>query len=104
MANNFEEAKKEFLDMQPLIAEKADELKAIKKIHNVHKTTIYNYMRENDIEELEVGEQVFSIKTKQTLAIKQSDIEELIEAARLAPFYQEKESYGVKKRKVSRRS
>ena len=102
MSENFEEAKKEFIDMQPLIGEKQAELKAIKKIHNVHKTTIYNYMRESGIEELEIGGHVFSIVTKSRLAIKQADIEELIEAARLAPFYQEKESFGVKKRKMNR--
>jgi hypothetical protein len=88
--------------MFPKINEKRDELKAIKKVHNIHKKTIYDYMRENEIEELEVGGYLFSIKTKERLAIKQSDIEHLLDAETLAPFYESKESCGVKRQKVSR--
>ena len=99
---SFETAKTEFTNMIPDINVKKEELKTLKKVHNIHKQTIYNYMRENSIEELEVGGYLFSIKTKQRLAIKQSEIEQLLDANTLAPFYTNKESLGVKKRKSNR--
>lgn len=95
----FDNAKAEFTRMMPDIGQKKDELKALKKVHNIHKKTIYNYMRANDIEELDVGGYLFSIKTREKLVLKQEDIEQLIDAATLAPFYTSKESFGVKKRR-----
>jgi hypothetical protein len=99
--SDFEGAKTQFTQMLPVIGEKQTELKELKKVHNVHKKTIYNYMRESGIEEMEVGGYLFSIKTKERLTIKQSDIEELLDAQTLAPFYESKESFGVKRQKVS---
>lgn len=99
---DFESAKTEFTNMIPDINQKRDELKALKKVHNIHKQTIYKYMRDSGIEELDVGGYLFSIKTKERLAIKQSEIEQLLDANTLAPFYTSKESLGVKKRKITR--
>ena len=41
---DFESAKTEFTNMLPDINQKRDELKALKKVHNIHKQTIYKYM------------------------------------------------------------
>lgn len=98
---DFDAAKVEFTGMLPDINEKKEELKTLKKVHNIHKQTIYSYMRENGIEELDVGGYLFSIKTKERLAIKQSDLEQLLDPQTLAPFYTSKESLGVKKRKIN---
>lgn len=97
----FEIAKTEFTNMLPQINEKQAEIKALKKVHNVNKKTIYNYMHANGIDELDVGGYLFSIKTKERLAIKQADIEGLLDAQTLAPFYESKTSYGVKRQRTT---
>ena len=84
-----------------IIDEKKTELKALKKVHNTYKATIYKYMRENEIEELDVGGYYFTIKTKERLSIKESDLEELLSEEVLAPFRTSKESLGVKRRRAT---
>ena len=97
----FETAKTEFTNMLPQINEKKDQLKALKKVHNVNKKIIYNYMHANEIDELVVDGYIFSMKTKERLAIKQEDIEGLLDAQTLAPFYESKVSYGVKRQRTT---
>lgn len=98
---DFETAKTDFTNMLPQINEKQDQLKALKKVHNINKKIIYNYMHANGIEELDVGGYLFSIRTKERLAIKQADIEGLLDAQTLAPFYESKISYGVKRQRTT---
>lgn len=100
-STDFETAKHQFTIMLPEIDEKKTELKALKKVHNTYKATIYKYMRENDIEELDVGGYYFTIKTKDKLSIKESDLEELLSEEVLAQFRTSKESLGVKRRRPS---
>jgi len=50
------------------------------------------------MDECKNGQKNF-LKTREKLVLKQEDIEELIDAATLAPFYTSKESFGVKKRR-----
>ena len=100
-STDFEAAKHQFTTMLPEIDEKKSELKALKKVHNVHKATIYKYMRENEIEELDVCGYYFTIKTKDKLSIKESDLEELLSEEVLAQFRTSKESLGVKRRRPS---
>ena len=97
----FETAKHQFTLLLPEIDEKKAELKALKKVHNVYKHTIYSYMRENEIEELDVGGYYFTIKQKQKLTIKESDLEELLDEDILNQFRTSKESLGVKKRRLT---
>ena len=56
---------------------------------------------ENEIEELDVCGYYFTIKTKDKLSIKESDLEELLSEDVLAPFRTSKESLGVKRRRPS---
>lgn len=97
--SEFETAKHQFTLLLPEIDEKKAELKALKKVHNVHKHTIYSYMRENEIDELDVGGYYFTIKQKQKLNIKEADLEELLDEDTLNQFRTSKESLGVKKRR-----
>ena len=95
----FEEAKTQFTPLLPEIDEKKSELKALKKIHNVYKSTIYSYMRENEIEELDVGGYYFTIKQKQSFSVKEDDLIDLLDEDVLNQFRSSKESLGVKKRR-----
>ena len=97
----FETAKHQFTLLLPAIDEKKAELKALKKIHNVHKHVIYSFMRENEIEELDVGGYYFTIQHKQKLTIKESDLEELLDEETLNMFRTSKEFRGVKKRRLA---
>ena len=97
--SDFEAAKVQFTQMLPEIDEKKTELKALKKIHNTYKATIYKFMRENEIDELDVGGYYFTIKQKERLAIKESDLEELLDEDILARFRVAKESLGVKRKR-----
>jgi hypothetical protein len=97
----FEEAKTQFTLLLPEIDEKKSELKALKKIHNAYKHTIYSYMRENEIEELDIGGYYFTIKQKQRLNIKEADLEELLDEDVLNQFRTSKESLGVKRRRTT---
>ena len=95
----FEEAKTQFTLLLHEIDEKKSELKALKKIHNVYKSTIYSYMRENEIEELDVGGYYFTIKQKQSFSVKEDDLIDLLDEDVLNQFRSSKESLGVKKRR-----
>mgnify|MGYP001159678915 FL=1 len=95
----FEEAKTQFTLLLPEIDEKKAELKALKKVHNVYKHTIYSYMRENEIDELDVGGYYFTIKQKQKFSVKEDDLIDLLDEDVLNQFRTSKESLGVKKRR-----
>jgi hypothetical protein len=99
--SDFETAKHQFTLLLPEIDEKKAELQALKKVHNVYKHTIYSFMRENEIEELDVGGYYFTIKQTQKLHIKEADLEELLDEETLNQFRSSKESLGVKKRRLA---
>ena len=99
--SDFETAKHQFTLLLPEIDEKKAELKALKKVHNVYKHTIYSYMRENEIDELDVGGYYFTIKQKQKFKVTEADLEELLDEETLNQFRSSKESLGVKKRRLT---
>ena len=56
-------------------------------------------MRENEIEELDVGGYYFTIKQKQKFSVKEDDLIDLLDEDVLNQFRTSKESLGVKKRR-----
>lgn len=92
---DIENAKTEFINLLPEINSKQQELKNMRKVQNIHKKKIYEYMRNSGIQELEVGEYIFTIKTKPKLNVKA--LKESMDESTLAPFISNHEACSFSK-------
>jgi len=78
---SIDDAKATFLRLKPEIDALKAQMKTMKKEMKGACSFIYNYMRENGIETMDVGDRTFSLQEKTRVKFTRQDFETLVEAA-----------------------
>lgn len=78
---SIDDAKATFLRLKPEIDALKVQMKTMKKEMKGACSFIYNYMRENGIETMDVGDRTFSLQEKTRVKFTRQDFETLVEAA-----------------------
>ena len=75
---DIDEAKTQFLRLKPQVDALRSQMKDLRKEMKGACSAIYDYLRDNDLESIDVGGHIFSLETKTRVKFTREDFEALL--------------------------
>tara|TARA_B100000424_G_C22716082_1_gene389344 strand:- start:107 stop:421 length:315 start_codon:yes stop_codon:yes gene_type:complete len=96
---DFEAAKTSYTSLQPQIEQLKGQLKILNKQHRGLRNLIHDYMKENELEEVDVGGLTFKIETKTRIKVTPDDLEGMVDETVLEGYRVTEAKLSVKRKR-----